>query len=412
MQKRNYVYLLVFFNISKAEDLTGYIDSKLSPVKSKDLKLSNELSAVESKQATWSWVNDINLNLSHQANHFDNAGSRVVDKNNIAQISIQNKIFDSEIYYALLNQGLQSEYVNNSVDLSKEKMYKELLVKLLNYASAKFDLKKVKNSINYSFQVVKDKQLNESLSLLTYEKLNEVELDLLDLEINKIEIESKLKELKNELKIYLKVAKIKDITDQLKMYLAESSIDSITNYLSKSNKLKQLKINEKLFFNSYKAQNAKKWGSLNISANYSYQRQSYMMRQLSKSDNYENNYSYSLSYVIPIFSVRNTLENEKKRLKHLQSQNNLNVSKEELKNEYKNVINEINMINKKIEISDKRLVLLKRLAVKHKKDYKLGLITSIEYLKTKKVYSEAIYNSSILNNSLLIEKIKLIHIEN
>jgi outer membrane protein TolC len=361
-------------NIALIISTISYANTELlSNIKSKEIQLKDKKIKYESNKLKYDFIPPINA--TYQSTKDDSSG--VLTKSKLYSISINQPIFKSGgIYYSIKYANAYKEYQRNILDIEKRELLTTVLTTIIELKKLDLQIQKQKLLLkNAKIDIVKKKEqflegaLDSSFldNALLVKNSNHIALISL--------YESKESLLKN----------LQDISDieYTKVKIPKANIPIKEQYLKDNVLLKASTANIK----EKKYQKLKSLSdelpTLSVGATYT------KLLDTNTTPTDSQKYTMSLSMPIDINSYNRV---EIKRVEYLQSRLNHQSTKDELINQYNNIIKNIELINSKIELSNINYRLYESLIKSSQERVNSGIITT--------------HDLTILQNSMKIKEIE------
>ena len=357
-----------------------FANDLLNDLKQKELFFDKQKSIEKSKEVLKSWISPINLTYNYSK---DNSLGEIKTTTKTFSISINQPIFKSgAIYYSikyakdskefnLLNIELQKrELIKRALDLAFEYKINSLNKKiiLLNIENAKIDVEKKKEAFLNGIE--DSTSLNNALL-----NLNNLKLKLEELKANLSNLKYSFNNISN-----LQIDKVN--LPKFKLISKEKFINSNIDYLLQK-KLKKVKKD------LYKMEIGNELLSINLQASLNWQ----------DVNNLQNKnrdfYKVGFNVVLPIsFNALNKIEQTK--LDYLKSNILIEDKKITLTNEYKSILSQIKLIDKKIAIYKQNIKIYNNLISSTKDSIALGNATLLDLIILRNSKKTNKFNIKIL----------------
>ena len=315
-------------------------DNLLNDLKQKELNLDKEQTIQESKDTEKSWINPIVLQYSYSK---DNTLGDIKTVNKIYSISVNQPVFKSgAIYYSIKYANHLKKYNLINLELKKRDLIKQALDLAYDYKIAKLNQKIIYLNISNTKIDIKKKKEEFLNGVGDSTLLNNAVLELNNLKLTLEDIKSNLENLKYQFKNIssLDIDKIK--LPVFKLLSEKKFINSNLELISQK-KLKKVK------YDLYKMQLGNQLLSVNLNGSLNWQKTSYSKNTLQFQNSKNDYYRVGFSITLPIsFNAVNKIQ--KSKIDYLKSQTLIEDKKIILKNMYKNILNQIKTIDKKIAI--------------------------------------------------------------
>jgi len=360
-----------------------FANDLLNDLKQKELFFDKQKSIENSKEVLKSWINPINLTYSYSK---DNLLGNIQTITNTFSISVNQPIFKSgAIYYSIKYAKDLKEFNLLNIELQKRELIKKALDLAFDYKITSLNKEIVLLNIKNAQIEVKKKKEAFLNGIEDSTSLNNAILNLNNLKLKLEELKANL----NNLKYFfsnisnLKIDKVK--LPKFKLISKEKFINSNIDYIlqKKSKKVKK---------DLYKMQIGNQLLSINLQASLNWQDIDYSNNLQNKDRDF---YKIGFSVVLPIsFNALNKIEQTK--LDYLKSTILLEDKKRVLINEYRSILSQVKLIDKKMAIYKQNIKVYSDLISSTKESITLGNATVLDLtiLKNSKKTNE--FNIKIL----------------
>ncbi len=352
----------------------------LSKLKLEEFLLKEKESYLGSKKLRDSWIKPLNITYLYQkGDQFPNQQLESF------VIGIDQPIFKSGgILKAIRYANLKGEKELLALKLSKKELIAKVLELLYTYKKLKLQIQKQHYLINNARLnlLIKEEQYRNNeidstfLDNAILEKNNK-ELTLLNLKQNLIDVIEKIKVLSDLNPEEVKLPTLRLIPKR--------------EFLAKNLSLKKSHQEVKTF-QEYKALTLTKYlPQVSLKANYYYQKMegSLYFPQYSYKDHYT---TYGIGVRIPLADINLPKELQLAKIKLLKAKNSLYQTYKEMKEKYKTVFNQLNLLQQKKKLTTEDQKLYKRILHATKESFKAGEKTE--------------FDVKIMENSLKIKSIE------
>ena len=365
-----------------------FANGLLNDLKQEELFFDKQKSIEKSKEVLKSWISPINLTYSYSK---DNSLGDIKTTTKTFSISVNQPIFKSgAIYYSIKYAKDSKEFNLLNVELQKRELIKKALdlafdykisslnkkIVLLNIKNAKIDVEKKKEAFLNGIE--DSTSLNNAIL-----NLNKLKLSLEELKANLNNLKYSFSNISN-----LEIDKVK--LPKFKLISKDEFINSNIDYLLQK-KLKKVKKD------LYKMQIGNELLSINLQASLNWQDIDYSKTNLSLQNKNRDFYKIGFNIVLPIsFNALNKIEQTK--LDYLKSTILIEDKKITLTNEYKSILSQIKLIDRKIAIYKQNIKIYNDLISSTKDSITLGNATMLDL---------ALLQNSQKTNELNIKILKL-----
>ena len=365
----------------------------LSDLQNKTLDLQKKGVIEDSKATEKSWINPIILQYSITK---DNRIENTKTTTQTFSITLNQPVFKSGAIYYSIKYANDSKHLNvNNLLITKRKLIKTALDLAYDYRIAKLNENIVNLQIKNALIDVKRKKEEYKNGTLDLTFLNNSIIALNSLKLSLEDIKQNLENIKFNFK------NISD-ADIEKINLNLFIIIPLKNYLNNNIELLNKKFSQKVNKDLYKMQIGDELITVYINGSWNYQNINYSNKKFN--DDKNNFYSIGAGINIPIdFTASNKIQ--KAKVNYLISKLDYQQKKRELINEYKNILSNIQSINKKISIYKENIKLYNELINSTQNNIKAGTATYDDLAILENTKSENILQIKILK--LQIQKLLL-----
>ncbi len=365
----------------------------LSDLQNKTLDLQKKGVIEDSKATEKSWINPIILQYSITK---DNRIENTKTTTQTFSITLNQPVFKSGAIYYSIKYANDSKHLNvNNLLITKRKLIKTALDLAYDYRIAKLNENIVNLQIKNALIDVKRKKEEYKNGTLDLTFLNNSIIALNSLKLSLEDIKQNLENIKFNFK------NISD-ADIEKINLNLFKIIPLKNYLNNNIELLNKKFSQKVNKDLYKMQIGDELITVYINGSWNYQNINYSNKKFN--DDKNNFYSIGAGINIPIdFTASNKIQ--KAKVNYLISKLDYQQKKRELINEYKNILSNIQSINKKISIYKENIKLYNELINSTQNNIKAGTATYDDLAILENTKSENILQIKILK--LQIQKLLL-----
>ena len=360
-----------------------FANDLLNDLKQKELFFDKQKSIENSKEVLKSWINPINLTYSYSK---DNLLGNIQTITNTFSISVNQPIFKSgAIYYSIKYAKDLKEFNLLNIELQKRELIKKALDLAFDYKITSLNKEIVLLNIKNAQIEVKKKKEAFLNGIEDSTSLNNAILNLNNLKLKLEELKANL----NNLKYFfsnisnLKIDKVK--LPKFKLISKEKFINSNIDYIlqKKSKKVKK---------DLYKMQIGNQLLSINLQASLNWQDIDYSNNLQNKDRDF---YKIGFSVVLPIsFNALNKIEQTK--LDYLKSTILLEDKKRVLINEYRSILSQVKLIDKKMAIYKQNIKVYSDLISSTKESITLGNATVLDLTILKNSKKTNKFNIKIL----------------
>jgi outer membrane protein TolC len=360
------------------------LDLYISDIKKEQFKYDYKKNEAESSKLRDSWIAPINLNYTQtKSNPYDNKQMQ-----ESAGINLNQKIFQSGgIYYGIKYADASEKYINNTIDVTKRKLVKKAISILMQIKQVTLKIKKqellIKNS-QISLEQKKEQYLNGQLDSGFLNNAiigtNKVIQNLYNLQTNKQRLISSFKAISdiNYKEAYIpflnKLSQEEFLKHNIVLNLFDSEIKK-NGYFQDITRSKYLPV-------------------LKVTAGYQWQKsedKTFFAGSAPISQETEY-YSYGFKVNVPI-DINSFRDVESSRVNYLKSKVSIIDKKREIKAIYEQVMQNIENLEKKKQLSVENKDLYNSLLKDTKEQFKAGY--------------KASFDVELLQNSLNIEELNV-----
>ena len=372
---------LLFSSLALGDDK---LDLYISDIKKEQFKYDYKKNEAESSKLRDSWIAPINLNYTQtKSNPYDNKQMQ-----ESAGINLNQKIFQSGgIYYGIKYADASEKYINNTIDVTKRKLVKKAISILMQIKQVTLKIKKqellIKNS-QISLEQKKEQYLNGQLDSGFLNNAiigtNKVIQNLYNLQTNKQRLISSFKAISdmNYKEAYIPFLNKLSQEEFLKYNIVLNLFDS------------EIKKNE--YFQDITR--SKYLPVLKVTAGYQWQKsedKTFFAGSAPISQETEY-YSYGFKVNVPI-DINSFRDVESSRVNYLKSKVSIIDKKREIKAIYEQVMQNIENLEKKKQLSVENKDLYNSLLQDTKEQFRAGY--------------KASFDVELLQNSLNIEELNV-----
>jgi len=362
--------------------------------------LLNKEILVEKKVSQVSWINDFNLSVKYNKNYNDIYDNGEDDYTSI-NFTIKNKIFDSGIYNALFNSDVIKNIKIHNLNKNKHQLINSIYINILEFQN---NLLIIEKKENLKEELLEEKNIltkNIKLNLNTDISLNNIDLKLLD-------IEYIIQNLKDANMGILQFLNNNSLINENKI---DNSVDYIINIIDKNLNHISLKdtFDNQGYINDIKLKKAminvekyKQFGSLEFLYSYSYQKDPYQFRIITKDEDFKHNHNIELKYNIPLYSIRSNKNSELLRVQKLRIQSEKSFHKLKFNNNKNTFDIRLLSFDKKIKIITNGIELLEKNYIVKKNDYKNNMISLTNLNVEKHKFENKILDLKVEKNNKYI----------
>jgi len=345
-----------------------FANDLLNDLKQKELFFDKQKSIENSKEVLKSWISPINLTYSYSK---DNLLRSIKTTTKTFSISVNQPIFKSgAIYYSIKYSKDLKEFNLLNIEMQKRELIKKALdiaydykitslnkkIILLNIKNAKTDVEKKKEAFLNGIE--DSTSLNNAIL-----NLNKLKLNLEELKANLNNLKYSFNNISN-----LKIDKIK--LPKFRLISKEKFINSNIEYVLQQ-KLRKVKKD------LYKMQVGNQLLSVNLQASLNWQDIEYSKTNPNFQNKNRDFYKIGFNIVLPInFNALNKIE--QKKLDYLKSNLLLEDKRVALTNEYRSILSQIKLIEKKIAIYKQNIKIYNDLISSIKDSIKVGNATILD----------------------------------
>jgi len=401
--------LLALYSLSSAdEQVNGSLESYISDSKQQQFEYSYEKNEAESSKLRDSWISPFMFNYSFSKNkqedeaYIGQAGVVPALDNEwdqqSASVTWTQPIFQSGgIYYGIKYATASGEYANYSVDVTKRKLIKDAISILMQIRQSDLRIKRQNLQIRnaeIALEQKKEQYLNGQLdsSFLDNAILdrNKIIQALYDIETSKERLISKFEALSD--KDYKKAAVPKLGEISKKEFLENNIILKMSDSeLEKNRYFKDVTI-------------AKYLPKVNFSAGYTWNDETIMFGTFNRPENRSYNYGIKASIPLDI----NTFDDiSSSKVDYLKSKVVLEDKKRELGALYDQVVQNVDNLAKKINLSIENKFIYKKLVDETRELFKAGYKTEYDIELLKNSYEMADIDSEIYDIDKQLELLTL-----
>ena len=305
----------------------------LNEYKQKELNLENKLNSVEAKKTKKSWINPIII--QYQYLNTTSYNDKLSHQQTFS-ISLNQPIFKSgAIYYSIKYANDLKNLNKTNLILKRNTLIKNALSLAYDYKIANFEkqililqIENAKIDVKRKKDAFKEGTIDLTFLNNAMLNLNNLKLSLEDLNFNLEEIKSNFKNISSLDIDRVNLPKFKIINKK----------EFFNQNLDLKSKKEEIKVNKDL----HKMQIGNTLFTISFIGSWNYQKDSYLNSE-------SNFYNVGLGVSIPIdFNAKEKIE--KTKLQILKSNVNLLDKKNELKNEFLKIVNQIKILQRKIKI--------------------------------------------------------------
>ncbi len=360
------------------------LDTYISDTKKDKFKYEYEKNEAESSKLRDSWISPLNLNYTYsKSNPFDNKQTQ-----ESAGIKMDQKIFQSGgIYYSIKYANASKKYNAYTIDVSKRKLVKDAISTLMQIKQASLKLEKQNLQIDnsqISLEQKKEQYLNGRLDSGFLNnaiiETNLVKQALYDIETNQQKLISTFKSISDRdyKTSYIPKLEIISLEDFLRYNIV---LDMSKSEIEKNGYFKDVTVSKYL-------------PVLNVTAGYNWQK--------SKNQSFSSNvvfapqettyYNYGFKVNMPL-NINTFVDVESSKVDYLKSKVNVIDKRRELTAIYEQVMQNIENLDKKKQLSIENEDLYESLLIDTTEQFKAGYKTS--------------YDVELLQNSVNIQKLNI-----